>query len=80
MKFKPDILKALEEAIEEDIPQESIVTGMISVQCVKMRDYRRKILFILNAIRSIQRRVTFDLLVIRDCKIPRDMDLDYILT
>ena len=44
-----------------------------------MRDYRRKILYILNAINSIERRITFDLFTIRNCKLNRDFDLDYLL-
>ncbi len=44
-----------------------------------MRDYKRKILYLINALNSIERRLTFDLFILRDYKINRDFDLDYLL-
>ena len=40
----------------------------------KIRDYKRKILYYLNAQLSIQRKLAFDLLNIRKAKVPKDID------
>jgi len=39
-----------------------------------------EILNILNALRSYERRIAFDCLIIFDCKIKRDMDMNLILS
>lgn len=44
-----------------------------------MRDFQRKLLYITNAIKVIERKLTFDLLYLRKCKIDANIDSEFLI-
>jgi len=50
------------------------------LEILAIREHRIQVEKILNAFRAIERRLSFDLLVLFDCKLHRDMDMELILS
>lgn len=65
-KIKLDYLSKIEDMLKQELPGENILEVTYGFFFMKILENKRKILNILNAMRSIQRRITFDLL--RICK------------
>lgn len=62
--IKPEHLKLLENMFEQLKPNQAILETRQLLDLLTMRDQRRKIMNILNAFRSIERRITYDLIAI----------------
>jgi hypothetical protein len=57
-----------------------VVEFSMLLDVLAIRDRRIQVERILNGLRAIERRIAFDLLMLFDCKLHRDMDMELILT
>ncbi|CAD8186962.1 unnamed protein product [Paramecium pentaurelia] len=78
-KFKSDLVKAFEELMIELTPKETHLQAYFSTLVCKMREFHRKIFYIINALQSIERKLTFSLLSLRECKVNTTVDTQFLI-
>ncbi|CAK87378.1 unnamed protein product (macronuclear) [Paramecium tetraurelia] len=78
-KFKSDLVKAFEELMIELTPKETHLQAYFSTMVCKMREFHRKIFYIVNALQSIERKLTFNLLSLRECKVNTTVDTQFLI-
>ncbi|KAL4500564.1 hypothetical protein ABPG72_002988 [Tetrahymena utriculariae] len=78
-KLKKEHLYAIIDIVNEQKPVESALDTIYGLMFLKTSENRRKILNTLNAIRSIERRITYDLVKIFDCSFPRELDDEFLV-
>lgn len=75
--MKVEQLQQMMDIFNELKPSESVLESSYALITLKCMEIRRKLLYVLNAIRSVERRITYSMLTV--CKILQE-DINFLVS